>query len=107
MNNVYPSGLDLTTNSVPVTPPPPVLLIMTSDWGEYLVQTFPTARASRSVEPPAAYGIIRVICLDGNFSWANAAPGTIRAATNTIMKLLTTIFFIPFLLSVKWIYKFA
>jgi hypothetical protein len=45
--------------------------------------------------------MMREIGLDGNVSWANGSPGTIKAATNTIMKLLTTICFIPFLLSVK------
>jgi hypothetical protein len=43
---------------------------------------------------------MRVIGLDGNLSWANAAPGTSKAATNAMMKLLTTIRFMLFLLSV-------
>ena len=40
-----------------------------------------------------------VIGLDGNLSWADAVTGTIKAATNAMIKLPTIIRFIRFLLS--------
>ena len=85
---------------VPTTPPPPGLLTMTIGCGEYLGQIFSTARASRSVLPPAEKGTMTLIGLDGNLSWDTAGPARASAAIKVTTKL-TIKRFIPFLLSTQ------
>jgi len=56
MSSVYPSGLALAAISVPMLPPMPERLPITTDWPQASASLGPAARASRSTTLPGGNG---------------------------------------------------
>ena len=82
--NVYPSGRDFATASVPITVPAPGLFSTTTGCFHLALSFCPTARAIASAEPPGGNGTMMRTGRVGKSSCARVAP-VARAMTNAAM----------------------
>src|SRR5688572_12633682 len=83
---VWPSGGDLTRISEPMMVLPPGRASTMMGWPQLSVSFGPTIRASRSVVPPGAYGLMMRIGLLG-YCCAPAAVAMHSSATAVISRL--------------------
>src|SRR5476651_2419826 len=73
-SRVWPSGGDLATSALPITPPAPDLLSTTTDWPQAACRCWPSSRPATSVVPPAAAGTTMRMGLVGRHGVSARAP---------------------------------
>jgi hypothetical protein len=79
---VYPSGLALATESIPIAPVPPTRFTTLMLTPKCFLPFFTSVRASVSVPPPADHGTTRVMSLSGKLP-AGTEAGSARASART------------------------
>src|SRR5476651_2623321 len=77
-SRVWPSGVALATSALPITPPAPDLLSITTDWPQAVCRYWPSRRPATSVVPPGAAGTtIRMVWLGFQAVWAAAGAAAV------------------------------